>query len=150
MSHVERLEPVFVEFIPRELESGKLYVSMVYTTTAHLCASGCGSKVVLPLSPAQWQLYFDGEAVSLSPSIGNWDLQCRAHYWIRGSKIQWAAKWDNKRIEARRRIDARDLDDFYEEREANPHAANESTTVRRKTFWQRLLGSRTMNNDRTN
>ncbi|WP_431246914.1 DUF6527 family protein [Leifsonia xyli] len=150
MSRIERLEPVFVELIPRELQSGKLYISMEYTTTAHLCASGCGRKVVLPLSPAQWQLYFDGEAVSLSPSIGNWDLPCQAHYWIRRNKIHWAARWDNKRIEARRSSDARDLDDFYEQREASPQAANESTTARRKSFWQRLFGSGTMDNDRTN
>ena len=67
------VEPEFVEFIPAGLTEGKLYVSMLYATTVHLCACGCGNKVVLPLSPAEWQLYFDGESVSLTPSVGNWE-----------------------------------------------------------------------------
>lgn len=139
MSRIERLEPVFVEFMPRELEPGKLYVSMIYTTTAHLCASGCGNKVVLPLSPAQWQLYFDGESISLSPSVGNWDLPCQAHYWIRKNKIQWAAQWDKKRIEAGRRSDARDIDDLYEDR-ASDSTAEPTGTPRRRSIWERLVG----------
>ncbi len=142
MSRIERLEPIFVEFIPRELVPGKLYVSMVYTTTAHLCASGCGSKVVLPISPAQWQLCFDGETVSLSPSVGNWDLPCQAHYWIRKNKIHWAPQWDKKRIHAGRRSDTRDLDNFYDDRATPPRTANESAAPRRKSFWQRLFGER--------
>lgn len=139
MSRIERLEPVFVEFMPRELEPGKLYVSMIYTTTAHLCASGCGNKVVLPLSPAQWQLYFDGESISLSPSVGNWDLPCQAHYWIRKNKIQWAAQWDKKRIEAGRRSDARDIDDLYEDR-ASDSTAEPTGMPRRRSIWERLVG----------
>jgi len=142
VSRIEGVEPVFVEFIPRELEPGKLYVSMVYTTTAHLCASGCGSKVVLPISPAQWQLCFDGETVSLSPSVGNWDLPCQAHYWIRRNKILWSAQWDKKRIDAGRRNDTRALDDFYEDRSTSPRAANEPAASRRKSLWQRLFGGR--------
>jgi hypothetical protein len=141
MSRIERLEPVFVEFIPRELEPGKLYISMVYTTTAHLCASGCGNKVVLPLSPAQWQLYFDGQAISLSPSVGNWDLPCQAHYWIRKNKIQWAAQWDRKRIEAGRRSDSRDIDDHFRHRASAP-TADPSGAPRRQSFWERLFGKR--------
>jgi len=140
MSRIELLEPLFVEFIPRELEPGKLYVSMVYTTTAHLCASGCGSKVVLPLSPTQWQIYFDGEAISLAPSVGSWDLPCQAHYWIRKNKIRWAAPWDKSRIEAGRRSDARELDDFYDVR-ATLQASDQPTLLRR-SFWKRFFGKR--------
>ncbi|WP_022894614.1 DUF6527 family protein [Agromyces subbeticus] len=142
MSRIKLLEPLFVEFIPRELEPGKLYVSMVYTTTAHLCASGCGSKVVLPLSPVQWQIYFDGEAISLTPSVGSWDLPCQAHYWIRKNKIWWAAPWDKKRTEAGRRSDARDLDDFYDVRAATHQVGDESATSHRGSFWERLFGKR--------
>lgn len=139
MSRIERLEPVFVEYIPRDLEPGKLYISMVYTTTAHLCASGCGNKVVLPLSPAQWHLCFDGQAVSLSPSVGNWDLPCQAHYWIRKNKIQWSTQWDKKRIEAGRRSDARDIDDYFDHRASAP-TVDPTDPPRRQSIWERLIG----------
>lgn len=139
MSRIDRLDPVFVEFIPRDLELGKLYVSMTYTTTVHLCASGCGNKVVLPLSPAQWKLFFDGETVSLCPSVGSWDLPCRSHYWIRKNKIQWAAQWDEKRVEAGRRNDARAVDDYFEDR-AVALTVEGRDKSRRPSFWGRLFG----------
>jgi len=142
MSRIELLEPLFVEFIPRELEPGKLYVSMVYTTTAHLCASGCGSKVVLPLSPKQWQIYFDGDVISLTPSVGSWDLPCHAHYWIRKNKIRWAAPWDKNRVGSGRRRDARELDDFYDVRAATLQAGDEPTHLLRRSFWKRFFGKR--------
>lgn len=87
-----------VEFIPEPLEEGILYVSMKYETTAHLCACGCGGKVVAPLSPTGWQLTFDGRSVSLHPSIGNWILKCRSHYWIRGDRIIRAPAWTDEEI----------------------------------------------------
>jgi len=34
--------------------------------------------VVTPLSPTGWSLIFDGETVSLYPSIGNWNFPCRS------------------------------------------------------------------------
>jgi hypothetical protein len=51
------IQPQFVEFMPPMLKEGVLYVSMPYATTTHLCACGCGNKVVVPLNPADWQLY---------------------------------------------------------------------------------------------
>ena len=29
-----------------------------------------GNKVVTPISPADWQLFYDGDTVSVTPSIG--------------------------------------------------------------------------------
>jgi len=46
------LQPV--EFMPRELEPGILYVSEKYGTAAHLCACGCGAKIRTPLGPTEW------------------------------------------------------------------------------------------------
>jgi hypothetical protein len=112
------LEPEFVEFVPANLTEGKLYVSMLYATTVHLCASGCGNKVVLPLSPAEWQLYFDGESVSLTPSVGNWEFPCRSHYWIKANKIRWSSVWTDTQIAAGRRRDAEALDEYVARREA--------------------------------
>lgn len=82
------LQPTFSEYIPTQLDEGVLYVSMSYATALHLCACGCGSKVVTPLGPADWQLVFDG-AVTLRPSIGNGQLPCRSHYYIRNDRIDW-------------------------------------------------------------
>ena len=61
------IEHRFVEYVPAELEEGVVYVSTTYATVVHLCACGCGTKVVTPLSPAEWTVSFDGESISLSP-----------------------------------------------------------------------------------
>ena len=45
------------------------------------CCCGCGEEVVTPFSPAQWQMSFDGEAVSLHPSIGNWNCVAVRTTW---------------------------------------------------------------------
>jgi|SRR6478735_12758351 len=97
--------PVFVEFIPRELAAGELYISIPYATATHLCACGCGERVVTPLTPSDWKLIFDGERVSLSPSIGNWSFSCQSHYWIRENEVEWAPSWSRERIALGRRRD---------------------------------------------
>ena len=93
----------FVEFIPRELEEGKLYVSTTYATAVHRCCCGCGSKITTPLAPSEWKLTFDGETVSLSPSIGNWSFPCQSHYWIRRNSIDWAGQMSPEQIAEVRR-----------------------------------------------
>lgn len=85
---VDTLEPVFVEFIPADLDAGRLYVSLKYATASHLCACGCAQRVVTPLSPADWELTFDGR-VTLSPSIGNGQYVCGSHYLIRNNRVHW-------------------------------------------------------------
>lgn len=89
MTH-SHLRHEFVTSVPNELEHAVLYVSMPYATAIHLCACGCGAEVVTPISPSDWQLQYDGESVTLTPSIGNWRLPCRSHYWIRRNRIIWA------------------------------------------------------------
>lgn len=108
-------EHVFVEAVPADLEEGKLYVSMRYRTASHLCACGCGNKVVTPIKPAKWHLYFDGSAVSLWPSIGNWQLPCQSHYWIEFGKVRWSKRWTPEQINAGRKRDAEDLRRYYEQ-----------------------------------
>lgn len=134
----ERLKPRFVEYIPRELELGVLYISMTYSTTAHLCASGCGNKVVLPLSPAEWQLYYDGRSVSLSPSVGNWDYPCRSHYWIRKNKIRWAGDWTAEQIEEGRRRDERMLDAMFEKLALGDKTTSGSEPSILKRLWRAI------------
>lgn len=86
--NVHRLEPTFVTYVPRDLEDGHLYISMEYATAVHLCACGCGTKTVTPLSRGGWTLTFNG-AVTLRPSIGNGQAQCRSHYLVNANRIQW-------------------------------------------------------------
>lgn len=89
MSRMLHMAPRFVEFIPNDLEDGVLYVSIEYRLAMHRCCCGCGERVATPFSPAQWNLTFDGETVSLSPSIGNISLDCRSHYFITHSAVRW-------------------------------------------------------------
>lgn len=97
----------FVDTVPEQLRDGVLYISIGFATAIHLCACGCRNEVVTPLSPTDWILNFDGETVSLSPSIGNWGLPCRSHYWIRRDKIRWSWPWTEKQIRAARAQDIR-------------------------------------------
>jgi hypothetical protein len=80
----------FVEFIPSEIEQDVLYISIEYDIAKHKCACGCGANIVTSLSPSRWKLTYDGETVSLSPSIGNWSHPCQSHYFITNDKIVWA------------------------------------------------------------
>jgi hypothetical protein len=131
VSLIARIEPIFVEFIPpeRDLVLGKLYISKKYETTVHLCADGCGRKVVLPLTPGRWSLREKGDEVSLSPSVGNWDLPCRSHYLICDSRIVSARPWDDERIAQGRERDQRDVDRAFGEPEK-----------KLKSFWDWLFG----------
>jgi hypothetical protein len=108
------LTPRFVETIPEGLDAGVLYVSMNYATAIHLCACGCGKEVVTPFSPTDWKLYFDGENVTLHPSIGNWSFPCRSHYWIRGGKIQCAGTMLVKDIDNGRAYDRKRKAAYYD------------------------------------
>lgn len=97
----------FVEYMPEILEEGIIYISMSYATAAHSCCCGCGHEVVTPFSPTDWKVTFDGESVSLSPSIGNWSFPCRSHYWIKRNKIAWAGSMSQQQIEEGRLRDRR-------------------------------------------
>ncbi|MDR0683008.1 MAG: hypothetical protein LBG15_14340 [Dysgonamonadaceae bacterium] len=86
----------FVELIPEHLKDDILYISIEHCIAIHKCICGCGKEVVTPISPHGWKLIFDGETVSLSPSIGNWNFECQSHYWIKNNQIVYAYKWDDK------------------------------------------------------
>tara|TARA_R110002096_G_scaffold318039_2_gene512496 strand:+ start:8304 stop:8744 length:441 start_codon:yes stop_codon:yes gene_type:complete len=95
----------FVENIPDNLKRGVLYISIDFSTMIHLCACGCDHEVVTPLSPLDWKFLFDGETVSVTPSIGSWSLPCRSHYNIRTGAVIWAAGWSDEMIAEGRKID---------------------------------------------
>ena len=93
-----KLRLQITETIPEDIEEGILYVSFTYWTTAHKCGCGCGQKVVLRLSPKHWAITLTGESVSMYPSVGNWQLPCRSHYWIEEGRILQARRWSDVEI----------------------------------------------------
>lgn len=77
-----------------KLEPGYLYVSDKYRTAVHLCACGCGNKVVTPIKSWGWSLDLSvtrtGEIeATLRPSIGSFNLGCKSHYFITSNKVIW-------------------------------------------------------------
>lgn len=96
----------FIDEAPSVLDEGVLYVSIRYRLVLHLCACGCGNKVKTPISPVGWQVTFDGESISLFPSIGNHAFPCRSHYWVRKSRTVWDRVWSEEKFHLNRAADA--------------------------------------------
>jgi len=96
----------FVDSVPAQLKDDTVYISIRYATAVHRCFCGCGSEVVTPLSPTDWAVTFDGESISLDPSVGSWSLPCQSHYWIRRNRVKWAPRWSKERIRAGRAADS--------------------------------------------
>ena len=107
------LEHRFVKHIPEELEVGVLYISMEYGSVVHSCCCGCGHEVVTPLTPTDWKLIFDGETVSLRPSVGSWALPCRSHYVIDRGRVLVAEPWSYAQVTAGRRRDRFAKAEYY-------------------------------------
>ena len=139
----------FVEFVPKILEASTLYVSVQHAVAVHLCACGCGEKVVTPLAPIHWKMTFDGRSISLYPSIGNHAFACKSHYWLEDGNVRWSYAMSDELI-AKARLDAsevqrnfysdkKDQDEFHAERNAYAEIppAKASTTI---PWWRRLLG----------
>lgn len=109
-----RLNHVFIDTIPDELEEDILYVSIKFRVIMHSCYCGCKNKVVTPLSPARWNMTFDGKSISLSPSIGNWNFDCKSHYWIRNSEVEWAEKWTETEIKEGKSFEREKREEYYQ------------------------------------
>lgn len=106
----------FVEFIPDILETGILYITVEYKSAVHLCACGCGNKVVTPITPTDWKLTYDGKSITLSPSIGNWNFECRSHYWIRKSKVIEAPSWSQEHVDYVRNKESKKMCKFFKKK----------------------------------
>ncbi|WP_185934908.1 DUF6527 family protein [Mycolicibacterium hodleri] len=134
----------FVTEVPpyRHLDEATLYICLEYATTVHLCACGCGLEVVNALSPTDWRLTFDGETVSLSPSINNSGLACASHYWIDHGQIFWCEVVPTARVEALRAADKRAKQRFYadevDHRKANRSPAQDTRVSRLSRIWRRV------------
>lgn len=132
---METLNNDFVHSIPERILPGILYISMERSVAIHLCACGCGNEVVTPLSPADWQLKYDGAVISLSPSIGNWNFPCQSHYWITNNKIKWAASWNKKQIEDSRDFHYNRRKMLEPENKDEPKVQEESLIIVKKKRW---------------
>jgi hypothetical protein len=117
---MQTLEHRFVEEMPEDLEQGVLYISMRFRTALHKCVCGCGFEVVTPFSPTDWQLTFDGESISLSPSIGSWEFACRSHYFITNNHIEHAGEWDEWQVQKGRETDKEQKKKYYGETKSVP------------------------------
>jgi hypothetical protein len=113
--HPQLIKHKFVTNIPSSIEPGMLYISIEYATAIHLCCCGCGEEVITPLTPTDWSLTFDGDTVSLWPSIGNWNFACRSHYVIERNIIIRAGPWSDERIRYARFQDKLAKEQYYGE-----------------------------------
>lgn len=138
-----RLKHEFVDYIPDKLDERTVYVSIAYATAAHKCCCGCGNEVITPLSPMDWKLIFDGESISLYPSIGNWNFTCQSHYWIEKNTVKWAPQWSQDRIKTGRAYDVF-IKDKYFGNTINQRPYNVITDVpvaenkTKKSFWEKI------------
>lgn len=113
MRRRRKIRHEFIDLAPAKIKEGVVYVSVKHATAIHNCCCGCGNKVVTPLSPAGWQMAFDGETISITPSIGNWAFSCQSHYWITGNTVRWARKWTESEIALGREEELRKSETFY-------------------------------------
>lgn len=103
-----------VQYMPSQLSDGILYVSSEYAVAGHLCACGCGAKVITPLGPAEWTYSERNGRPTLYPSVGNWQLPCRSHYFITEGQIQWAGQWSDTQVAAGRSAEEQRRRAYYE------------------------------------
>lgn len=94
-----------VKYLPVVLEPEILYVSEEFEVAGHLCPCGCGNKIITPLGPTDWSLTVYKNKPTLYPSIGNWQIPCRSHYWISKGEIKWSYQWSEEQILAGRKAE---------------------------------------------
>ncbi|MES9989473.1 MAG: DUF6527 family protein [Candidatus Thiodiazotropha endolucinida] len=142
MMRYTRLEHRFVQHIPDEISPGVLFISMEYGIAAHSCCCGCGEEVVTPFTPTDWKMTFDGETVSLHPSIGNWSLACKSHYVIRQGRVIEAGQWTDEQVVAEHRRDRAAKAQYYGTATSHNGLANHANQSQVDDipgrFWQRL------------
>lgn len=111
---LEAITSRYVEFMPKQLEPGILYISEKYGAAAHLCACGCGAKIRTPLGPTEWAVTKTPSGPSLWPSVGNWQQTCQSHYVIKDGKIIWCGKWTPEQILAGRYAEEARRNAYYD------------------------------------
>lgn len=133
----------FVDYIPEHLDEGVIYIALEFGAVIHLCCDGCGERVSTPLHPAQWKLIFDGETVSLRPSVGSSGLACNSHYIIERNWVRWCrplTEWEAARDRER---DLATVDRYFDPNLLpGSGLPAQPQTTKRVGFWRRLLARR--------
>jgi hypothetical protein len=93
-------------------------------------------KVVTPISPVGWQLTFDGETVTLFPSVGSWNFPCRSHYFVRRDTVVSGENMSQYEIERGRARDQKARDEHFGMQTVEPPKAGK----KKRRFWDRLRG----------
>lgn len=132
MTLIDHYTAHFVESFPTPMEPCVLYISTAYSTAGHICPCGCGREVVTKLSPARYQIIFDGE-VSLEPSIAATGLPCKSHYFITRGQVDWHRKLDVTQTARAKSADQRAI-------EAHRAPAQEPRLRWWARIWRRLRG----------
>lgn len=113
-----------VYYIPKQLEQGVLYISDTFSVGVHLCACGCLNKVVTPLGKIEWEFTKENGKPSLHPSIGNWQLPCKSHYWVNNGKIVWSDQWTEEEIVEAYKTEEKVREIFYKENNKSNKASD--------------------------
>lgn len=78
---IELVELKEGEYLPEQMEFGKLYYSPEFKGSNHLCLCGCGHPCYLPIKPGEWYLSINNGKPTISPSILQ-RFDCESHYII--------------------------------------------------------------------
>ena len=132
------LKHKFVDYIPETLDDRTIYVSIEFATVVHKCCCGCGNEVVTPLSSTDWKLIFNGQSITLHPSIGNWNFECQSHYLIIDNRVKWAPRWTRNEIDSGRAYDLLAKEKYFNRSETGDTSAAGSGHTRKKSIWQKL------------
>jgi hypothetical protein len=144
MARLDRITHRFVDRPPSPLEEGVVYVSIEFRTVIHKCCCGCGDKVVTPLTPVDWALVYDGQSVSLYPSIGRWDAPCRSHYWVRNDRVVWSDPWSKGRVDSLKQRETGLRDQYFgagQDRGPEAGGSAEAEPGPRRRGWFGWVGS---------
>ena len=112
---MERIKLIKVHYLPKQLEDGFLYVSKEFGIAGHLCPCGCKNKIITPLDSTEWSFKEDNGKPTLYPSIGNWQLPCKSHYWIKSGLIDWSYEWTEKQIIEGRQAEEENRRSYYDQ-----------------------------------
>jgi len=126
---MDKIKLLLVQYLPQELEPGILYVSEEFGVAGHLCPCECGSKIITPLGLTEWSFNKYDEKPTLYPSIGNWQLPCRSHYWITEGEIEWSYQWTEEQIKEGYR---------HEEMRRQRHFGNLNKKQKRKNILSKI------------
>lgn len=125
--------------MPHVIEDGVLYISLDYRTVIHNCACGCGSEVNTPLSPIGWRMIYNGETVTLKPSVGNWSFDCKSHYWVTDGVIEWASTWNDDKINKIRKIESDESAKYHKKEDENRVTVKDDIIIKTNNNWIQKL-----------